>query len=320
MKFLKAIYVGSNQVTDDNGNIIYSRLPQDIRTTAGPTFDRITLSGYNGLAIGNRIGYGTHSSPISNLAQLVGQSLIGLGSPNVAKSKPVLNVQYFDGSTWQAWATTDYKNILDDILTNRWNVPYANKNFRFTIDLEDSWVRASGFLVWWDWGGSNPIYDILIESSTDNSNWTSRVNETGVSQSINFFKGVDSGADRYVRVTFNSNIITGQTFSLVTFGIYTNRCLSYKERFTVDYDGIGNIYGGLKIGGNQFVDSSRNIYAQNIQGSSLAVADYVSADNVYATLHGAHYSSDESQGITADIDPWSISQLIVKDGIIVGTT
>ena len=230
-------------MADNTGALYTGTASGNYLPLAGGTMTGDILMGSSGSVFGGFPG-SSHASIIKNIADITAQGVLGLNSPNIFAHRPVSNVEYWNGSAWVAWATTDYQYVLDEITNNGWSVDYTHRNFRFTIALDGAWVRLNGVYVMRDWGGSDPSNTFTVEVSPDQSTWiATAVNQVSINSNIAYIPIDDTGTNQYVRLTFDTNIAVGQNYNLHHLVGLSQRGYAYANKIAVDY--AGNVGIGI---------------------------------------------------------------------------
>jgi hypothetical protein len=191
---------------------------------------------------------GVHSSIINSVEGLAALGAAGSGFGDVIRYRPVTQIEYYDGTNWINWDTEDYKKVLDGDYSSAWSISEQHKKFRFIIDLQGDWKRPSNWIVFIDWGGSNPTYSFTVESSDDQNTWTTRVDSQTTDAAISgFVNDTQTGVDRYIRLTFDTNISGTHKFNIrhisgltkrVIYGVYPSR-IDYDQNFLFTGNNVG---------------------------------------------------------------------------------
>lgn len=92
-------------------------------------------------------------------------------------------------------------NAVDGASTTRWCAANGNLNHWLMIDL-GSTQSITGTEVMWEFSGR--VYGYKIETSTDNSNWTARVDKTSNTSTAQTQSDNFTASARYVRITVSS--------------------------------------------------------------------------------------------------------------------
>jgi hypothetical protein len=210
-----------------------------------------------------------HSTPMNDLSDVLSHSLASAHTSDIFRFKNVVSIEYFNGTSWVAWSTTEWKNVLDGTANTYLSAPLAQKNFRLTIDLAGTWLRVAGIVIYQRYVTGEMDYSLTVEGSTDNATWRSRLSPTNSSgaKSHAIFITNDTQDDRYMRLTFDTPATDANRFELSNIIGITNR----REN---TFNGTGlpiswNYDKNITVAGNMTF-SNKNI---NVNGGVFATSD-----------------------------------------------
>jgi hypothetical protein len=205
---LTATAVASNQInlvwndnsTDEN------RFEIERSINGGTTWSQVTsvsanIKSYNNnnltggitysyrVRAGNAQGVSAWSNTASATTQAGGYGNLAIGK--VATASSVLTGGY------------SAANVTDDNTTTRWSAENGNFPQWVKVDLGSARTVSEVEIMFKGTGTSGDCYDFTIQTSTDNVNWTTRINQsnnTNTAQTQRYGLGVSA---RYYRITFS---------------------------------------------------------------------------------------------------------------------
>jgi hypothetical protein len=230
-------------VVDNNGNV-------GIGTTA-PS-EKLEVSG------AAKAQFFKISDDYYTLADLASRANLGLAAlgkvVNTLRGRPLVSVEYWDGSAWQPWTDSTAANMLDGDYTTDFTFDYTHRKWRIVVD-EMNWKRtfALGINKIYTTAYNKP-YSIMLETSSDGSTWTLRKDWGQLTmrslpyQDVLF--GITEWGDRYWRITVEyPTLVSGETIRWAELAAY-----SYDPWYRPD---VFQPYGAndAKFRGNVYIPS-----------------------------------------------------------------
>lgn len=158
----------------------------------------------------------TEYSGPSGVLGLIESVASGLAVQDAFRYSIILSPERWNGSAWSA-DTVDYSPLVSadnsnsavvNFITAAEQATYTKK--RFVVDTGGQYTRPNFFMLTRYWNGSDYPFYITIETSTNNSTWTTWINNAYSSSSFAYFVR-DQADARYFRITIEkaTTISTG---------------------------------------------------------------------------------------------------------------
>ncbi len=213
-----------------------------------------------------------------------------LNDPNAIALHPVVasSTQYWGGSSWATWSDSVAQGLLTTSHENAGStIDYTHQQFRFTVSGM-AWTCSNAINVIRDWTGYDATALLSVETSPNDSTWTTQINAVNMGDTEQSWvgDGICSGDD-YWRVTLNyPNLTSGQSFTLRQIEVFSTRggtSGDAKELQATDYTGTwlnSNLAIGYTSGQSSAalaVNGNANITGNLYVGSSI---DTISNNNL----------------------------------------
>lgn len=206
---------------------------------------------------------------------------------NPLMNLPILSVEYWDGTSWVSWST-DATALFDGNWGRTFQVPYAQRHFRVTVQLVGS-PLLNGLFFQSQYAGVNQSFTVQIEQSTDSgATWVTRLAETLIpmgQDGLVYLPGYIDGSGWW-RFTFNfQNLTTGQqaNVKVAAWSRYPGQVNRFP--FVTEYDGV-------KFGYPVFIQGYRAWHAGNQGPGSGMDADTVDGQHASAFASASHTHPD----------------------------
>lgn len=305
MKLFKSLYIGGNQVTDDNGNIIYSRLPQDLRSSASPQFVNETITGigyHDSLAFKSNDAF-SPSNKLTRFTLSPGESSNGVWYKIIQISHPsvytinafIFNIDITESGAYYAHACGKVRF--------RTNTPITSNTCEWYYDV----TGASGF--------SDAVLNDLIRVVKDVDDgsivtWSMWVYspKSWINISVELLEYLASQAPVYYK-----SVTSGTPGASIA---QSNRKRIFRGTGDTEFG------GAIKVGGTQVIDASGNLrshthaWSDITSGKPTTLAGYGITDAIPSSQKAAASgvaSLDASSQLVQNV-PWS--KLISKPGAI----
>jgi hypothetical protein len=198
---------------------------------------------------------------------------------------PILAVEYWDGTSWVSWST-DATALFDGNWGRTFQVPYAQRRFRVTVQLVGSpLLNGFFFQSFYPGAGVNQSFTVQLEQSTDSgATWATWLAETLIpmgQEGLVYLPGYVSGTGWW-RFTFHfQNLTTGQqaNVKVAAWSRYPGRVNQFP--FVTEYDGV-------KFGYPLFIQGYRAWHAGNQGPGSGMDADTVDGQHASAFASASH--------------------------------
>ncbi|MFA5184051.1 MAG: hypothetical protein WC456_00830 [Patescibacteria group bacterium] len=202
------------------------------------------------------------------------------GWSDAFQSKPISDVEYWNGSSWVAWTDKDMTPLFSGNRSTSVPIPVDRSRFRLTVQA-GSWFGGGLLNIYEEWTSAHTGYSFIVERSTDKVSWTTIDTGTvpnGTYQA--YIANLPHVVDGYFRITLDFGTLSVPQ-TLVWIRALTSR-LSYGVQqglpLSTSYNKTITMQGGLVVQGTSNSSVAGNLgIAKTNPGTTLDVTGSINA-------------------------------------------